>query len=134
MSSFLSQQVPLSWYLMLSAVLFSLGVVGFLAAFGNIGNLVEYFTNPTILAGRLQEMEGSWRGLGSTVLRPFLAFALILPWCRGVDLYARASGRMRQTLATAAVACGIVLANLTFSFNRAAFVFPLVTLTAVFVY
>jgi hypothetical protein len=41
---------------------------------------------------------------------------------------------MRQTLATAAVACGIVLANLTFSFNRAAFVFPLVTLTAVFVY
>jgi NADH-quinone oxidoreductase subunit K len=30
MSSFLSQQVPLSWYLMLSAILFSLGVVGFL--------------------------------------------------------------------------------------------------------
>jgi len=29
-SSFLSQQVPLSWYLLLSAVLFSLGIVGFL--------------------------------------------------------------------------------------------------------
>ena len=117
----------------MAALFACLGVVGFLAAFGNIGNLVEYFTNPTILAGRLQEMEGSWRGLGSTVLRPFLAFALILPWCRGVDLYARASGRMRQTLATAAVACGIVLANLTFSFNRASFLFPLVSLTAVFI-
>ena len=30
MSSFLSQEVPLSWYLMLSAILFSLGVLGFL--------------------------------------------------------------------------------------------------------
>jgi hypothetical protein len=28
--TFLSQEVPLSWYLLLSAVLFSLGVVGFL--------------------------------------------------------------------------------------------------------
>jgi NADH-quinone oxidoreductase subunit K len=29
-NAFLSQQVPLSWYLLLSAVLFSLGIVGFL--------------------------------------------------------------------------------------------------------
>jgi NADH-quinone oxidoreductase subunit K len=29
-SSFLSQEVPLSWYLLLSALLFTLGVVGFL--------------------------------------------------------------------------------------------------------
>ena len=30
MNAFFSQEVPLSWYLLLSAVLFSLGVVGFL--------------------------------------------------------------------------------------------------------
>ena len=30
MSSFLSQEVPLSWYLLLSAALFVLGIVGFL--------------------------------------------------------------------------------------------------------
>ena len=30
MSAFFQQEVPLSWYLLLSAVLFSLGVVGFL--------------------------------------------------------------------------------------------------------
>jgi NADH-quinone oxidoreductase subunit K len=30
MSSLFAQEVPLSWYLLLSAVLFSLGVVGFL--------------------------------------------------------------------------------------------------------
>jgi NADH-quinone oxidoreductase subunit K len=30
MNAFLSQQVPLSWYLLLSAVLFSLGIIGFL--------------------------------------------------------------------------------------------------------
>jgi NADH-quinone oxidoreductase subunit K len=30
MNSFFAQEVPLSWYLMLSAILFSLGVVGFL--------------------------------------------------------------------------------------------------------
>ena len=30
MSAFLTQEVPLSWYLLLSAALFSLGVVGFL--------------------------------------------------------------------------------------------------------
>jgi multisubunit Na+/H+ antiporter MnhC subunit len=30
MNAFLSQEVPLSWYLLLSAALFSLGVVGFL--------------------------------------------------------------------------------------------------------
>ena len=30
MNAFLSQEVPLSWYLLLSAALFALGVVGFL--------------------------------------------------------------------------------------------------------
>jgi len=30
MNAFFSQEVPLSWYLLLSAILFSLGVVGFL--------------------------------------------------------------------------------------------------------
>jgi len=30
MSSYFAQEVPLSWYLLLSAALFSLGVVGFL--------------------------------------------------------------------------------------------------------
>ena len=30
MSSLLTQEVPVSWYLLLSAVLFSLGVIGFL--------------------------------------------------------------------------------------------------------
>ena len=30
MNSFLSQEVPLSWYLILSAILFSLGILGFL--------------------------------------------------------------------------------------------------------
>jgi NADH-quinone oxidoreductase subunit K len=29
-NSFLSQEVPLSWYLLLSAILFSLGILGFL--------------------------------------------------------------------------------------------------------
>ena len=118
----------------MAAVFAGLGVLGFAATFGSIGNLVEYFTNPAILTALILEIEGSWQALGSTVLRPFLAFSLILLWCRGVDLYAPRSGRILQMLVTAAVGCGIVLANLTFSFNRGAFVFPLVTLTAVFVY
>ena len=110
-----------------------LGALGFAAAFGSIHNVVDYFTNPSILPELMQGGEGSWRSLGATVLRPFLAFSLILLWCRGIDLYPRSRGRMRQALVTAAVAGGIVLANLTFNFNRAAFVFPLATLLAVFV-
>ena len=39
MNSLLSQEVPLSWYLLLSALLFALGIVGFLIK----RNLITFF-------------------------------------------------------------------------------------------
>jgi hypothetical protein len=119
--------------LLVPAAFACLGAIGLFAAFGSIGNLVAYFANPSVLSDLTQEAEGSLKALAGTVLRPFLAFSLILLWCRRIDLCNARGEKSRQALATGAVAIGVVVANLTFSFNRGAFVFPLLALVGVYV-
>lgn len=108
----------------------ALGIIGFVAAFGSPGRLIDYFLDSN---AKLQdEMEASLTALAGTFLRPFFAFALVAWWSRHVDA---STGRERlwwPTLTGIVAAVGVTLANLTFSFNRAAFVFPLVSLFAVY--
>lgn len=106
-----------------------LGLLGFFLAFGSPGKIVEYFQNPASLQEMQRENEGSWSGFLATVLRPFLAFALIAWWTRSID---KTRPSWRLILSGVVAAAGVTLANATFSFNRAAFVFPLLALAAVY--
>jgi hypothetical protein len=122
-------RTPRAGYVVAFAVI---GAVGFVAAFGTVGVLVEYFTNPASLADLKESSDGTWHGFLGTVLRPFLAFSLVLIWSRFVDLCGPRGDWRRPALVAIPVAVGIIVANLTFDFNRASFVFPLVSLAAVF--
>jgi hypothetical protein len=107
-----------------------LGLAGFAAAFGSPGRLIEYFLDSD--AELTNELEGSVEALAGTFLRPFLAFALVAWWARMVDSSSGGARFWRVTFAGLIAAVGVTLANMTFSFNRAAFVFPLTSLIAVY--
>jgi hypothetical protein len=104
----------------------AIGVAGFVLAFGTPGRLIQYFMEPASVADVTRELEGSWSGLLGVVLRPFFAFALIAWWARSVD------AARRPMLVAIVAAIGITAANLTYSFNRAAFAFPVLTMVAVY--
>jgi hypothetical protein len=110
----------------------AVGLVGFVLAFGSPGRIVEYFLKPTAATELQREYAGNWSGFLGLVLRPFLAFAMVAWWARSVDRPRRPGSMWPPMLAGAAAAIGITIANFTFSFNRAAFVFPVVSLAAVY--
>jgi hypothetical protein len=107
----------------------ALGLLGFIAEFGSIGRIVAYFTEPSAVSELQQQADGSWMGLLGTFLRPFLAFSLVAWWTGLAD---RRQPVWIVTLAGLAAAALIAIANMTFNFNRAAFMFPLLTMAAVY--
>ncbi len=109
-----------------------LGVVGFIAAFGSLSRIILYFSDPAEMAAIQQETEGTLQGLMATLLRPFLAFSLVAWWSRVADENTSGRATWKPTIVGFIAAIGITLANLTFSFNRAAFMFPLICLAAVY--
>jgi hypothetical protein len=114
------------------AVFAALGAIGFWAAFGSLATLIEYFSNPGLLGEINEQAEGGLRPLAGSLLRPFVAFSFILLWSREADRYVLIKSRLRLAAVTLFAVCGIVITNLTYSFNRGAFVFPLVALLSVF--
>ncbi len=115
------------------ALLFGgLGLIGFMATFRSPAALLAFFTEPLAGETNQQELDGTLLGLLSTLLRPFLAFALVAWWARSVDGSQSGKRAWRPLLIGLGAGLGITLANMTFSFNRAAFVFPLVSMAAVY--
>jgi hypothetical protein len=113
------------------AALFAiLGLLGFLAEFGSPARLMQYFTEPLAVTQKEQMNEGTLVGLFGTFLRPFFAFSLVAFWTNLLDRGRTAAWILNLTGLAAAV--GIALANMTFSFNRAAFVFPLIAFAAIY--
>ena len=114
----------------------AIGMLGFFWAFGIPSNLLLYFSDPDQIAELHKTLEGTWIGLFSTILRPFFAYALVSWWSRVADesiaQKTRKGASWRPVIYGFVAAVGITAANLTFSFNRAAFVFPLICLTAVY--
>ncbi len=109
-----------------------LGIVGFAAAFGSPTRIVQYFLEPSAVVDIQQELDGTLFGLLGTILRPFLAFSLVAWWSRISDRMEENGSIWWPTLVGLIAALGITIANLTFSFNRAAFVFPLICLAATY--
>ena len=107
-----------------------LGLAGLFLTFGSVGRFIEYFSDP---AAVVETKEGASMGefLG-TMLRPFFAFALVTWWARIADENRQNGSLWRPVAAGFAAAAGITVANLTFSFNRGAVVFPLLSLAAIY--
>lgn len=112
------------------AVFAGLGLVGLFLTFGSVGRFLEYFSDP---AAVVETKEGASIGefLG-TMLRPFFAFSLVTWWARVADGSRKNGSPWRPVAAGFAAAAGITIANLTFSFNRGAVVFPLLSLAAIY--
>jgi hypothetical protein len=105
------------------------GLIGFAANFGSVALLTEYFTNPGAFQEYDRELNGTVRGLIGIFFRPYFAIGMVAWWASTVD---QPSSSFRRIIVSILAAAGVLLANLTFSFNRAAFVFPLVGMLAVF--
>jgi len=105
-----------------------LGIVGFALSFRSLGTLTAYLTTPAAQGQKAEE--ATYVSILGSVLRPFLAFGVTLAWCRWIDGARRSIGGALVRLAGVAVC--VLLAYGTFSFNRAAIVYPLVALVAVY--
>jgi hypothetical protein len=107
-----------------------IGVAGLGLAFHSPGALLDYFHRA---GGHLGvENDAGNSGLvqsASVLLRPFLAFALIIPWCGWID---RRRPDQRLVWRTLAIMALVLLASSTYSYNRAAAVAPLVAMVAVY--
>ncbi|MBI3696445.1 MAG: hypothetical protein HY238_16600 [Acidobacteria bacterium] len=109
----------------------ALGLLGFVFTFGSVAGLVEHYTRPASRIALMGEIGGTARGFAGTVLRPFLPFAFIMAWCRWVDRRPRRSGWIAVLAVTLPLMGLVVLAYLSYSYNRGSFTVPLVAMTAV---
>ena len=107
----------------------AIGLIGFIAVFGSFGRIVDYFLEPKAISEIAQAQQQTVAGLAGTFLRPFLAFSLVAWWSRILD---RGKPVLKLTIAGLLASFIITLANLTYSFNRAAFLFPLLALAAIY--
>ena len=105
-----------------------IGLLGLFLTFGSLAGFLEYFSEPALL----QPEPETWSAFFGTVLRPFLAFALATWWARVADQSRATGSGWRPVLVGLIAAVGITVANLTFGFNRGAFVFPILSLIAVY--
>jgi hypothetical protein len=113
------------WYIII-------GVVGTFLTFRSPARLIAYFLNPAEAFLIATELAGTWSGLLGTVLRPFLQFAVVLAWCQWVDRRGAGSTFVERMLVTGAAIIGIVAVGMTFGYNRASFVYPLIALITVY--
>ncbi len=114
-----------------ASVCIALGIVGLVLAFQNIGNVINYFDNPEESITRFAEASHTLSGVASLLLRPFLGFGLVMLWCGWLD---RSSGRKSPrwiAFVTLLAMGGVIFSYMTFSYNRGAFVVPLVAMIAV---
>ncbi|MEO8099669.1 MAG: hypothetical protein ABI811_18365 [Acidobacteriota bacterium] len=109
----------------------ALGLTGFALIFGSPAGFMEYFLNPPEVKLN-QSTEATWAEFLAIILRPFLAVALVAMWSRHVDGAAGHHSHAKKVAVGILAAVVILAANLTFAFNRAAFVFPLISMAAVY--
>ena len=109
----------------------ALGLFGLLLAFGGIGSLLNYFNNPGEYVDLFVEASHTLRGVSSLFLRPFLGFGLVMLWCGWIDRKAHRKSPRWMATVTLLTMLGVILSYSTFSYNRGAFVVPLVAMLAV---
>jgi hypothetical protein len=105
-----------------------LGLIGLFIAFRTPHNLISYFRNASVHVGALnQQGQAGASKVASVILRAFLGFAVIVPFCAWLDREPRPRG-LKLISVTVVAALLVLVSNATFSYNRAAFVAPLIAL------
>ena len=109
-----------------SALCLGAGIVGLFLAFGP-QHLLDYFRNASGHVGVANQVGESGATVSASVaLRAFLGFAVIVPFCAWLDTRRRSGWRL--AVVTLAVCVLVIPLNGTFSYNRAAFVAPVIAL------
>jgi hypothetical protein len=112
-----------------------LGGTGLFLAFGSIGSFLNYFEDPAKYLDLFSFAAHTLAGVSSLFLRPFLGFGLVMLWCDWVDGNS-GDALTRKSVFIAAVTTlaamlGVIVSYATFSYNRGAFVVPLISMLAV---
>ena len=108
-----------------------MGIAGLFLAFGGIGSILNYFRDPGEYVDLFAQASHTLRGVASLFLRPFLGFGLVMLWCSWIDRKSlRRSPRWLAAI-TLLTMLGVIFSYSTFSYNRGAFVVPLVAMFAV---
>jgi hypothetical protein len=106
-----------------------MGVIGLGLAFHSPGALLDYFHKASGHVGVENQTNSGLVQSLSVLLRPFLAFALIIPWCGWID---RRRSDQRLLWRTLAIMALVLLTSATYSYNRASAVAPLVAMVSVY--
>jgi hypothetical protein len=109
------------------------GIAGMFLAFGTPSGFLEYFEDPAKYLDRFVEASHTLSGVASLLLRPFLGFALVMLWCGWIDRKSQSKSARDTALVTLLGIIGVVLSYGTFSYNRGAFVVPLVCMLTVLI-
>ncbi len=107
-----------------------IGIVGTLVAFGGTGSLGGYFSHSTPALAALAQATDSITNTIGVICRSFLGFGFLVFWC--VWIVRRRHSRLAIFLGTALTAFLVFLSYSTFSYNRGAFVAPLLSLLALY--
>ncbi|MGI8551767.1 MAG: hypothetical protein ACR2PL_13415 [Dehalococcoidia bacterium] len=110
----------------------ALGITGLALNFGSVGDILSYFTSSQTNELLDTASSATLRTAAPLFLKPFLGFAFVMIWCMWVDRYGRTSTRIPRLLVTGGLAMLVALVYATFSFNRGAFVFPLIAMISVY--
>ena len=109
------------------------GVAGLFLAFGSLSGFLEYFEDPAKYLDHFVQASHTLSGVASLLLRPFLGFGLVMLWCGWIDRKSQSKSARNTALVTLLGIIGVVLSYATFSYNRGAFVVPLVCMLTVLV-
>lgn len=107
------------------------GITGIILSFGDIAGIIAYFNDPGFYRDYFWDASSTGRGLAAVLLKPFLGFAVIMMWCKWMDLAREGSSWLRRALPTILMFAGVVISFSFFSYNRGAFAVPLVAVAAV---
>ena len=121
---------PSLGYIVLNGVI---GFAGLFFAFGSLGNLAQYFSDP---AGYLSQVAGVSDKLGPAAgnfMRPFMGSCIVMLWCRWLDRKHSQKAKSFGSVVTVVAIVAVCLSNATFNYNRGSMVVPLVAMLAVIV-
>jgi hypothetical protein len=109
----------------------SVGLLGFLLYFEHLHGYINYISSPTYKSIFLDSITGTLRGAASSFLRPFLGFSFILVWSLWIDKGKSLRWQISALLAGLVIVL-LVLANISFSYNRGAVFGPILAIAAAF--
>jgi hypothetical protein len=111
----------------------ALGCMGFFFAFGALGKVAEYFSDPSGYLSRFADVSDKLGLAAGQFLRPFLGICVVMLWCRWLDRKRSHKTKHFSSIVTATAILAVCLSNATFNYNRGSLVVPLVAMFAVIV-